>query len=301
MFFHLVTRRTLVVAVVTCLLAGVRDASAQFELAGAWAPLSTEDVQNDSVPVDFLGLPLTEAARTRALAYDESQKAMIERQCMHWGAAYMLLGPFGLGIASDVEPVRGRVMSYTIAAWEDRMSTTIWMDSRPHPSPYDLHTQAGFTTGRWEGNTLVARTTHMKAAFIRKTGVPLSDEAEINWRFYRHGAVLTVLMAVTDPSYLAEPYLVSKSFQVSPTPVATLTPCVTTFEGREPGDPVPHYAPEKNPFADEFMKLYHLPREAALGYPETQYPEYRKRIKDGYQPPPPCKGNCGVAVNPPPR
>ena len=80
-----------------------------------------------------------------------------------------------------------------------------------------------------------------------------------------------------------------------------MTPCVTTFEGREPGDPVPHFAPEKNPFADEFMKLYHLPREAALGYPETQYPEYRKRIKDGYQPPPPCKGNCGVAVNPPPR
>ena len=92
MLIHLVTRRTLAVAVVTCLLAGVRDASAQFELAGAWAPLSTEDVQNDSVPVDFLGLPLTEEARTRALSYDESQKAMIERQCMHWGAAYIAAG-----------------------------------------------------------------------------------------------------------------------------------------------------------------------------------------------------------------
>jgi len=51
----------------------------QFEFAGSWAPIGTEDVQNDSVPVDYLGLALTEEARTRALAYDESQKSMIER------------------------------------------------------------------------------------------------------------------------------------------------------------------------------------------------------------------------------
>ncbi len=299
MFIHLVTRRTLVLAVALrrASLGACADASAQFELAGSWTPMSTEDVQNDSLPVDYLSLPLTDEGRTRALSYDESQKSMIERQCIHWGAAYTLLGPFGLNIASEVEPVRGRLVAYSIAAWEDRMSTTIWMDGRPHPAPFDQHTQAGFTTGRWEGNTLVARTTHMKAAWIRKTGVPLSDEAEINWRIYRHGNLLTILMEVTDPSYLAEPYVISKSFQVSPNPVATMTPCVTTFEGREPGDSVPHFAPDKNPFTDEFMKLYHLPREAVLGYPETIYPEYRKRIKDGYQSPPPCKGNCGVAVN----
>ena len=296
MLIHVVTRHALVVAVMACLFGGARDAWAQFELAGSWAPVSTEDLQNDSFPVDYLSLPLTDEGRTRALAYDESQKSMIERQCMHWGAAYTLLGPFGLNIASEVEPVRGRLVSYTIAAWEDRMSTTIWMDGRSHPTPYDQHTQAGFTTGRWEGNTLLARTTHMKAAWIRKTGVPLSDEAEINWRIYRHGNVLTILMEVTDRSYLAEPYVISKSFQVSQNPVATMTPCVSTFEGREPGASVPHFAPEKNPFVDEFMKLYHLPREAVLGYPETIYPEYRKRIKADYQPPPPCKGNCGAPV-----
>ena len=43
------------------------------------------------------------------------------------------------------------------------------------------------------------------------------------------------------------------------------------------------------------MKLYHLPREAVLGYSATIYPEYRKRIKDGYQPPPPC-GDAIVIV-----
>src|SRR4051812_39638396 len=72
----------------------------QFELAASWAPLGTEDVQNDSVPVDYLGLALTDEARTRALSYDESQKSMMDRQCQGWGAAYAVLGPFGLRISA---------------------------------------------------------------------------------------------------------------------------------------------------------------------------------------------------------
>ena len=51
---------------------------------------------------------------------------------------------------------------------------------------------------------------------------------------------------------------------------------------------MPHFAPDENPFVDEFVKLYNLPREAVLGYRETLYPEYRKKIKDTYVPPPPC-------------
>ena len=56
--------------------------------------------------------------------------------------------------------------------------------------------------GRWEGGALAARTTHVKAGFIRKTGVPLTDQATIDWRFFRHGDVVTVLMVATDPVYL---------------------------------------------------------------------------------------------------
>jgi hypothetical protein len=296
MLIHLVGRRTLV-AVLLCALGCAREAAAQFDLNGSWAPIASEDLQNDSFPVDYLGLPLTGDARTRALSYDESQKGMIERQCAHWGASYLVIGPFGLRIWSDIEPVRERVVSHTIGGWEDRMATTIWMDGRPHPSEYAEHTQAGFTTGRWEGNTLVARTTHMKPAFIRKTGVPLSDQAEISWRFYRHGDILTILMVVEDASYLEEPLVITKSFQRSATPIDTTRPCVSTFEGREPGDSVPHFAPDKNPFAEEFMKMYNLPREAVLGHAETLYPEYRKKIRATYRLPAPCKLNCGVAVN----
>ena len=269
----------------------------RFEIAGSWNPLGTEDVQNDSVPVDYLGLAMTDEARARALSYDESQKSMIERQCQGWGAAYAVLGPFGLRISTESDATSNQVLAYTIDPWEDWNGMTIWMDGRPHPSEHALHTQAGFTTGRWEGGALAAHTTHVKAGFIRKTGVPLSDEATIDWRFFRHGDVLTVLMVARDPIYLVEPEVVSKGFRLSQAPLDYRDPCIPSFEGPEPGDPVPHYAPEQNPFVNEFVELYHLPREAVLGYRDTLYPEYRKKIKDTYVPPPACTADCGVAGN----
>ena len=41
---------------------------------------------------------------------------MIERQCAGWGAAYMVLGPFGLRVTSQTDPVTNRIASITIAA-----------------------------------------------------------------------------------------------------------------------------------------------------------------------------------------
>jgi len=300
MLIYLVARRTVSVVVLGLLmvLLGASRASAQFDFTGSWGPIGTEDVQNDSLPVDYLGLALTDEGRARALAYDESQKSMIDRQCQGWGAAYVVLGPFGLRVSTQTDPATNRVVSYTIDSWEDWNGLTIWMDGRPRPSEYALHTQEGFTIGRWENGALAARTTHLKVGgFIRKTGVPLSDQATIDWRFYRHDDVVTVLMIATDPLYLVEPEIVSKSFRLSPRPLDYRTPCVPGYEGREPGDGVPHFAPDQNPFADEFIKFYSLPREAVLGYPETLYPEYRKKIKASYVPPPPCKEACGQAGN----
>ena len=152
------------------------------------------------------------------------------------------------------------------------------MDDRPHPSKYAEHTRAGFTTGRWEGSVLVAYTTHMQAGFLRKTGAPSSDQATMTTRFSRHGDVLTVLAIIEDPVYLAEPWILSKSFQVSANPVSPIgPPCVSTYEASV--KTVPHYAPDKNPFVDEMTTKYGVPREAAIGFPETLYPEYRKKLK----------------------
>jgi hypothetical protein len=289
-------------AIVVALLLGApvnRAVFAQAELAGTWAARNTEDISRDSYPVDYLGLPLNDEGRLRALSYNEAQLAMVERQCIGWPPFYFVQGPFGLKIWSDNEPVKGNVVSYTIGAWEDRAPIVIWMDGRPHPSENAEHTRGGFTTGKWEGDTLVAYTTHMKAGFLRKNGPPSSDQATMTTRFWRHGDILTVLAVVEDPAYLAEPHIITKSFQLATAPMSPVgPPCVTTFEGKHPGESVPHYVPEKNPFVDELTTMWHLPKDAVLGQVETLYPEYRKKIKSTYVPLEQCKRDCGAV---PPR
>jgi hypothetical protein len=277
---HAVHHRLVALAAVFLLAVATSPARAQAELTGSWAPLGTEDVSNDSVPVDYMGLPLTEEARVRALTYSESQLGMVEHQCEAWPATYLITGPFGLKITAETEPLKDNVVSYTIGAWSDRLPLVIWMDGRPHPSAkYGEHTRTGFTTGRWEGNTLVAVTTHMKAGNLRKTGPPLSDEATMTTRFYRHGDILTVLAVIENPVYLTEPVIWSKSYQLSSVQMAPLAlACITTFEGTTPGT-VPHFDPDKNPFVDEMTKKFGVPRDAVMGRPETLYPEYRQKIK----------------------
>lgn len=297
-FVKVVSVRT-AIALLLLLGAPVHRVFAQAELVGTWAAKNTEDISRDSYPVDYVGLPLNDEGRTRALSYNEAQLAMFERQCEGWPPFYFVQGPFGLKIWSDTEPVKGTTISFTIGAWEDRAPITIWMDGRPHPSEYAEHTRGGFTTGRWEGDALVAVTTHMKAGFLRKNGPPSSDQATMTSRFWRHGDILTVLVLIEDPIYLAEPHIVTKNFQLSATPMSPVgPPCVTGFEGTPPGASVPHYVPEKNPFVDELTALFHLPKAAVLGEPETLYPEYRKKIKATYVAPEPCKKDCGAA---PPR
>jgi hypothetical protein len=270
--------RKIVSAAVLLYLFGSGIAAAQTELTGSWATRNHEFLTGDGLPVDFTGIPLNEEGRLRALSYSESQLSMVERQCQGWPAFYVAQGPFGLKIWSDTDPLKGNVISYTIGAWEDRPPLTIWMDGRPHPSAYAEHTRAGFTTGVWEGNTLVTHTTHLKAGFLRKTGAPSSDEATLTLRFYRHDDILSLLAIIEDPIYLAEPWILSRSFQLSAAPLpATGPPCITTFEAST-SQTAPHYVPERNPFVDEMTKKYGVPRAAAIGTPETLYPEYRKKI-----------------------
>jgi hypothetical protein len=63
--------------------------------------------------------------------------------------------------------------------------------------------------------------------------------------------------------------------------------CIAVFEGTSQGESVSHYAPEKNPFMDEMTEKFGVPRDAALGVPETLYPEYRKKMKPPAAPPAP--------------
>ncbi len=302
MFRNVVTLGRIVVgAVLLSALGG--PAFAQTELAGSWAARNHEDgLERGGGPyaVDYTGLPLNDEARARALSYSADQLGMIEHQCGQWPPFYLVKGPFGMKIWNETDPVTGNTIALKIGAWEDKALQTIWMDGRPHPSKSAPHERGGFTTGEWQGTTLVTYTTHIKAGALRRNGAPNSDETTIEAHFIRHGDILTVLEIISDPIYLTEPEIISKSFQPDPNPMSPVgPPCVAGYEGIPEGK-VPHYLPGTNPSIDELTKFYGIPREATLGGAETMYPEYRKKIKDRFVRPEKCTQNCGAPAPPPP-
>ena len=302
MFIHMVAIRRAMLALVLLAVSSA-SALAQTELAGSGAARNHEDaLERGGGPyaVDYTGLPLNEDGRAKALSYSTSQLSMIERQCGMWPPFYLAMGPFGMKIWNETDPVTGTTIALKIGAWEDKALQTIWMDGRPHPSKNAPHERGGFTTGTWEGTTLVAYTTHLKAGSIRRNGAPSSDEASMTTYFIRHGDLLTAVEIVEDPIYLTEPEIVSKSFQPDPNPMSPVgPPCVAGYEGVGEGK-VPHYLPGTNPSIDELTKFYGIPREATLGGAETMYPEYRKKIKDAFVRPEKCTQNCGAPAPVPP-
>jgi hypothetical protein len=263
------------------------------ELSGSWAARNFTDAIGNMPgggprPVDYMGMPLNEAGRAWSLIYSQSQISMPERICGYYPPHYIVIGPMGLRMWPESDMLSGQTKAWMIGGWVDFVPITIWMDGRPHPSKYAAHDKAGFTTGVWEDDVLVTRTTHMEAGMIRRNGVPGSDGATMTAWFSRHDDILTVTARIDDPVFLTEPYYLTRSFALTRAPLNPAAhPCVVTDEGVAAGR-VPYYKPGENPFVDELTKLYGIPQEAVLGGAETAYPEYRRKIKDKYVRPPKC-------------
>jgi cyclase len=254
------------------------------DLSGNWAPVLHED-QGERIPgpelVNYLGLPITDGARERVLAWDASRLTVPEHQCQVHVAPYIYRGPLNLRIweEKDAQSQRLVAIKQYISTYEQ--TRTIWMDNRPHPPEAAAHTWMGFSTGKWEGNTLTVYTTHIKQGWIRRNGVPESDKATLVEHFIRHGERMTHVSIVTDPVYLTEPLIKSQDFVVQVQAGQNwLYPCeyVEEVAGRARGA-VPAYLPGQNTFTHEFADKFKIPVEAALGGAETMYPEYERGIK----------------------
>jgi hypothetical protein len=254
---------------------------------------STERADGPAL-VDYIGIPLNEEARARALSYEGSMLEVPEHQCMPHPATYSFWGPAELRITEELDDNLDLV-AYHVGGTFRRADRIVYMDGRPHPSEYAPHTWAGFTTGVWKGNTLVTTTTHIKWAWIRRNGVPSSDQAIVTTFYTRNGNVLTVTWMVHDPLYLTETFTKSADFIAAvriPTAQYDVAPAgqagaifFKCFPGEEivRDDPyfVPNYLPWANPFLHEVADKLHVPLEAVLGGAETAYPEYQDRLKTG--------------------
>ena len=120
----------------------------------------------------------------------------------------------------------------------------------------------------------------LKQGWLRRNGLPESDQATLVEFFVRHGDRLTHTSVITDPVYLAEPEIRTTDFFRQPVDHQSwLFPCDDSEQiaGRAP-DSVPNYLFGENPFVKEQGDRYHIPAAAYLGGPETAYPEFISRI-----------------------
>jgi hypothetical protein len=267
-------------------LAIARSSEAQINLAGEWSPQYHEDFP-ERIPgpelVNFLGLPINEAARQWALSWDPSRLTLPEHQCQVHTAAYIYRGPLQLRIWEEKDPKTQEVIAIKNYISTYEQTRTIWMDGRPHPPEYAAHTWEGFSTGKWEGDVLTVTTTHIKQGWHRRNGLPSSDKITLTEHFIRHDNYMTHVSIVEDPVYLTEPLIKSQDFVLNRFPLARgawIWPCeyVDEIASRREGD-VPHYLPGQNPFLNEFAAHANLPLEAVLGGAETMYPEYMAKLQ----------------------
>jgi hypothetical protein len=174
-------------------------------------------------------------------------------------------------------------------AWDSER--TIYMDGRPHPPEYANHTWQGFSTAVWEGNMLTITTTHLKENYMRRNGVPRSDQATVTEHWMRHGDYLTVVTVIDDPVFLTEPLVRSDNWYLDPGQHIGIFGCEHAPELPKAEGAVPNHLPGTNPFLREVSEWYGLPYEATRGGAETLYPEYRQKLNT-YKAPPKCDRYC---------
>ena len=196
-------------------------AAAPIDLTGYWVSIVTEDWRYRMVtpaPGDYQGVPMTAAARKIADAWDPAKEEASGEPCKAFGAPTILRVPGRLHVT-----------------WQDdqtlRLDTDAGKQTRlfhfgdwktPAAGP---HTLQGDSTAQWEfqrgtprNGSLKVSTVNLKAGYLRKNGVPYSDNATVTEYFDvvkgANGATLLVAtVVVTDPQYLFEPFTISSHFR----------------------------------------------------------------------------------------
>jgi hypothetical protein len=200
-------------------------ASAPIDVTGYWVSIVTEDWRYRMVTPaagDYQGVPMTMAAVKIADAWDPAKDEAAGAQCKSYGAPAILREPEHLHIT-----------------WQD--DSTLRMDVDAGKQTRVFHfgdgkdaeggaSLQGDSVAQWEiqragprpvGGSLKVTTTHLKAGYLRKNGVPYSENANLV-EYYdlvkeRNGdQLMVVTIVVTDPMYLREPFIISSHFKKLP-------------------------------------------------------------------------------------
>jgi hypothetical protein len=217
-------------------------AAAPIDLTGYWVSIVTQDWRWRMVTPargDYPRLPLTPEARAIADAWDPAKDEAAGEQCRSYGAPALMSVPGRVRITWQddrtlkVETDAGtqtRLLRFddadastgTERTWQG-VSVAQWQTPRPNvplllrPAERSADAPAVVPTG----GTLRVVTTNLRAGYLRKNGVPYSEDAVLteHWDVYRRPngeEYLTITTQVDDPQYLRTPRLVAPVFKKEP-------------------------------------------------------------------------------------
>ena len=192
---------------------GTAKASAPVDLVGYWVALVTEDWRFRMVTPrkgDYRAVPLTEVAKKIADRWDPAADEESGNQCKSYGAAAIM-----------------RAAARFHITWQDdntlRVDSDYGMQTRlfhfKAASSPEERTWQGDSAAEWQRPaSLKVATTHLRSGYLRKNGVPYSENAAVTEYFdiAPHpdgGQVLLVTTIVDDPQYLQQPFIVSSQFK----------------------------------------------------------------------------------------
>jgi hypothetical protein len=206
-------------------------AAAPFDLSGNWVSVVTEDWRWRMVipkKGDYTGVPLNPEGRKVADTWDPSK--MAGDGCKPYGAPALMRVPGRLRIAWENDTT---LKIETDAGQQTRLLR--FDGSRPDPA---TRSWQGHSVAEWQRiiqpggqgvslqqaaprvGALKAITTNVRAGFLRKNGVPYSENTVMTEYFDRlsaYGAdLLTVLTILEDPQYLNQPFITSTHFKREP-------------------------------------------------------------------------------------
>ena len=208
---------------------------APIDLTGYWVSYVTENWRYRMVTPakgEYRRIPSSRAALPIINAWDPAADERAGNQCKSYGAGNIMSVPGRLHIT-----------------WQDADTLRIETDAGTqtrlfHFAPAASSSQAprswqGESSAAWEpaldGGSLRVVTTNLRAGYLRKNGVPYSEQATVTEHFdvaplAGGGRLLLVTTLVDDPVYLNAQYVVSPHFKKEPDGSKwDPTPCSSTW------------------------------------------------------------------------
>jgi hypothetical protein len=177
---------------------------------------------------DYVGIPLTAAAKAVADTWDPARDVKQGEQCKSYGAATIMNSPEHLHISwQDTKTLKVEI--------DNGMQTRLFNFDPAAPREGPASWQ-GYSVAAWELRRILGRATpNPNARYLRKNGVPYSANAVLTEdydliRVSPQETWLVVTTTVTDPGYLDYPLVLSAQFRKQPdTSAWDPTPCSATW------------------------------------------------------------------------